>query len=919
MGDFRLPPLDAAERVYRALLHLYPPRFRRAFAQDLIETFRDERRDARERGMPAGAFWLATLHDLLLHGCAERASTTWRTLRRFGRYDGGETAMAGIPVALRAPELRYAARRLARVPTFTAATVLVLALGIGATTAVFSIVNGVLLRPLPYPDAERLVHLGHTVAVGGVNAIDQSDGTFLLYQRHAKSIQGIGAARERDVNLGATEGEGAERLSVAAVSASLFPVLGVAPALGRGFRDGEDRVGAPAVAALSHALWERRFGGDPAVIGRKVIVDGVSREIVALMPRGFGYPSSGTELWYPEPFNPATASPASFNYLGVARLRPGTTTEGLRAELNGLLPRLLDEFPAPIPREMWEEAKLRATVKPLRDAIVGDVSRLLWILLGSVALVLLIACANVANLFLVRGESRQRELAVRGALGAGLAGIVAQCLSESLLLAASGGVLGVALAAAGVRLATRLGPNLGVPRLEEISIDGTVLLFALGISLFCAVAVSLIPLLRARRMPIASVLRESGRSSTEGGSRQRARSALVVAQIALALILVATSGLFARSFARLRDVKPGFDAGGITMARVALPNANYPGATPMRLYAQLLERVRAIPGVRDATITDWVPLTADHNDSVLGVEDQPLPPNGVPRVHYLPAADGAYFRTMHIPLVAGRTFGEQDPARPAREVIVSEAFAKRYWPNGSPLGRRVRPGISGPWWTIVGVVGDVHLTALDQPAEDAVYFPLVRAGDGSVADSSAYTPRRVALLVRTASPSVTVTPAIRDALRALDPSVPIYDERPLGDVVEAASARARVTLLLLGIASTLALILGAVGIYGVMAYGVSLRRREIGVRLALGARPADVRDMISRQGIALGAVGVTIGVVCALGVTRLLRGLLYDVSPTDPMILTLTCVALLGVSLVASWIPARRAAATDPAVALRGE
>src|SRR5690349_13965974 len=323
MSDFQLPRLDAGERLYRALLHVYPRGFRRAFAQDLVETFRDERRAARRDGVPTGAFWAATLHDLMVHGCAERVSATWRFVRRLRNDDDEDAPMVGLSLALRAMELRHAALRLRRARTFTATTVLVLGLGIGATTAVFSIVSGVLLRPLPYPHADRLVSFGHTIQVGGVDRIGQSDGTFLLYQRHARTLSGIGAFRWRDVNLvaGREAGSSAERVPAAAVSASLFPVLGVAPAIGRGFREGEDRVGTPPVIVLSHALWQRRFGGDPSVIGQQVTVDGRAREVVGVMPRGFAYPSPRTEVWYPEPFDPLHASPASFNYGGVARLR----------------------------------------------------------------------------------------------------------------------------------------------------------------------------------------------------------------------------------------------------------------------------------------------------------------------------------------------------------------------------------------------------------------------------------------------------------------------------------------------------------------------------------------------------------------------------------------------------------------------
>ncbi len=921
MADFPQPPLDGEERLYRALLHLYPPRFRRSVAQGLVETFRDQRRDAERRGVSASAFWFASLRDLVTQACAEWMSV-WRPARGIPASDREEPTMAAVPHALRFTELRFAARRLARVPSFSIAAILVLALGIGATTAVFSLVNGVLLRPLPYPASDRLVALFHTVEVNGVTRADQSDASFLLYQEHARAFDGVAVSQDQDLNLGAADGDAAraERVAAAAVSANLFDVLRVPPAQGRGFLPGEDRLGASRVAVLSNGLWERRFRGGISVLGSHITVDGVSREIVGVMPRGFAYPSPAAELWIPEPFDPPHAQAGSFNYRGIARLRDGITLDGARADLERVLPRLLDEFPSGIPPSMWAQAHVRPVVMPLRDSIVGDLSRLLWILLGSVSLVLVIACANVANLFLVRGEGRQLELAVRSALGSGLAGIVAQCLSESFVLAALGGVLGVVLALLGVRLATSFGGGLGVPRIAEVGVEGRVLLFAAGVSVLCAAFVSLIPVLRARRVPIALVLRAAGRGSSAGERRQWARSALVVAQVALALVLVAVSGLLARSFARLREVRPGFEPNGIVMARLALPRANYPtAASVMNVYDRLLGEVRALPGVREATLTDWVPLTNDHNDTVLSVEDHPLPPDALPRDHFVVAAEARYFHTMGIPLLAGQTFGAQDPARPVSEVVVSRAFADRYWPGASPLGKRVRPSLSSTWYTIIGEVGDVHYDHLDKPANDVVYFPLVtlKQENDSTAVGPPTAPHFVALLVRTDAARAGMTSAVRRVVHAIDPALPTYDERPLADIVSAASARARVTLLLLAIASALALILGAVGIYGVMAYGVSLRQRELGVRLALGARPIDVSRMVSRQGVTLGAIGVVIGIVCALSVTRLLRGLLYDVSPTDPLTLVTTCVVLLMVAFLASWIPARRAASVDPAEILR--
>ena len=913
MSDFRVPPLNAGERIYRALLYVYPARFRRAFKQDLIETFRDERRSAARSGVSPGAFWLGTLRDVVVHGTAERIAMSARLFRRDGDHE--DTLMSALSRSLRFDELRVAFRRLRRAPTFALTTAIVLALGVGATTAVFSVVNGVLLRPLPYRQPDRLVQITHTVQVAGISNVDQSDAGFLYYQRHATAFAGMAAWRFRDVNVSppADDPGPPSRVSSAVVTANLFDVLGVAPELGRDFQAGEDRVHAAPVAMLSHRLWTRLFRGDPSVVGKRIVIDGVSCEIVGVMPADFVFVNSAPDVWTPVPFDPATAAVTSFNYQSIARLRPGETPLAARADLVRILPHILEEFPSGIPPEMWAGAHVEPAVTPLRDYLVGDVSRLLWILLGSVSLVLVIACANVASLFLVRGESRQHELAVRGALGAGTAGMMTQPLTESILLALAGGSLGVLLAEAGVRICRAWGGNLGVPRLAELSVDGRVLLFAFGVSVFCAIVVSLVPVLRARRIPVALVLREAGRSGMTGGARQRLRSALVVAQVALALILVAASGLLARSFARLRDVRPGFEPSGVIMARIVLPIASYKAyASVVQFDNQLLERVRALPGVRAASLSDLAPLTPDANTNVVSVEDHPVPPNTVPRVHTTLSIDGQFFTTMRIPLLAGRTFGAADPARPSSEAIVSRAFATRYWPNGSPLGKRLRPAISGPWLTIVGEVGDVHFDALDKPVSEAVYYPL------AVPDTEMMgAPRYVTLFVDANGHESSVASTVRALVHSLDKSIPTYDEHPLSALVAAATARARVTLSLLALASVLALLLGSLGVYGVMAYTVSLRQREIGVRMALGAAPREVRGMISRQGMRLGLTGVGIGLAGALVTTRLLRGLLYEVSPTDPLALGGTCLVLVAIAALASWIPARRAAAIDPLEALR--
>jgi putative ABC transport system permease protein len=914
MADFRVPPLNIGERLYRVLLHLYPPRFRRAFDRDLIEAFRDQRRDAARRRMAPALFLVIVVYDLLTQALAERASSVWFVIRKRSVSDAEEPLMSGPRRAMNLAELRHAARRLRRVPSFTITTVFVLALGVGATTAVFSVVNGVLLRPLPYASPGRLVALTHSIEVSGVTEADQSDASVLFYQEHAKAFTGIAAWRDQDVNLELVDGRvgAAERVAAAEVTSNLFEVLGIPPLLGRDFRSGEDRVGAAPIVMLSYRFWQRHFNGAQSAIGKRIVADGMSREIVGVMPQSFVFPRSAPELWFPMPFDPAKASAGSFNNRGIGRLRDDATIGSARADLSHVLPGLLDEFPVGIPRAMWDQAHVRPVVTPLLQSIVGDVSTLLWILLGSVGLVLLIACANVANLFLVRGEARQLELAVRGALGSGIAGIVAQCLSESLVLAGAGGVIGVMLAVVGVSWTAGWADKMSVPRLEQVSIDGRVLVFALVVCAVSTLLVSLIPLLRARRVPIAMVLRESGRGSTAGAERQRTRSALVVAQVALALVLVVGSGLLGRSFTHLRNVQPGFDGRNVWMTRLALSPTTYPtGAARVQFYGRLLDQVRALPGVLEATISDWVPLTSDHNDVVVTVEDHPLPPDALPADHYVATVDPNYFKTMGIPLLVGQTLESPYRGRTSRNVVVSKAFADRYWPRGSALGKNIRPALTGPWFTIVGEVGNVHYEALNKPAETAMYMPLLPTDS-----ANASTPAFVSLLVRTQGRQDVAMP-IRNIVHAMDPTLPTYDQQSLSSVVSAASSRARVTMLLLVVASVLALILGAVGLYGVLAYGVSLRQREIGVRIVLGARPSAVSWMVSRQALGLALAGIAIGTGLALAATRLLRGLLYEVSPTDPLTLGATCLGLLAMAGMASWVPARRAAAVDPSEALR--
>lgn len=807
-------------------------------------------------------------------------------------------------------ELRFAARRLRRAPGFAGAVVLVLALGVATTTAVFSLVNGILLEPLPYPESDRLARLTHTVSNAGRAPADLSDAMVMLYQSRASAFDGIAAWRFDDGDLGASEaGQNAVRVRGARVTASFFDVLGVRPALGRGFAPGEDRPGAARVVVVSHRLWQERLHGDPDALGGQIVVNDVPRTIVGIMPPRFGYPARHVELWLPLALDPARTRPATLNLAGIGRLKRDVSTEAARADLARVLTHAGDS---------GQGAGITPHVQSLRDSIVGPVSHLLWFVFGSVLLVLLVACTNVAGLLLVRAERAQRELAVRAALGSGFLGMVALTLSESVLLSVLGGGAGVLLAVAAMRAVLSTGTALSLPRLEDVEVDAPVLWFAVGITVFCALSVSVLPLLRARRVSIARILRSAGTGSTgPGGGRspRRMRDALVVAQIALAVVLVALSGLMTRSLLRLYEVRPGFDANHVITSRVLLPYARYGTAARLNFFEALVRQARAIPGTLDVALTDWVPLSGDRHDVAIEVEDDRSQANTGGAEHAVAHVDGHYFQTLRIPLRRGRTFGPQDAGHPSDEAIVSHAFAERYWPGASPLGKRVRP-LGGRWSTIVGEVGDVHYGRLEEPSDEIAYFPIVTAAQP---EAGASLPPALSLVVRTDAWEGETLSAIRRIVRSLDSAIPTYDEGSLNELVHDASARARALVMLLAMASLVTSLLGAVGLYGIMAYSVSIRRRELGIRMALGARPQDVSRMVSLDGLRLAGLGIVIGTACALATSRLLRGLLYGVGPADLVTLSVTPVVLLAVGFIASWLPARRAAAVHPAEALQSQ
>ncbi|HTR76641.1 MAG TPA: ADOP family duplicated permease, partial [Gemmatimonadaceae bacterium] len=721
------------------------------------------------------------------------------------------------------PIVRPAVRRLLRAPAFTAAAVFTLALGIGGASAVFTVINGVLLQPLPYDHADRLVDLSHTLAVSGVLNVDQSDATYLVYRAENHAFTDVGIYRSTAVNNGGLVGSAGaaapERVPAALMSAGTFAVLGAAPARGRLLTDDDGKPGAPPVVVIGQELWRRTFAESPTAVGARIVVDGVARTIVGVAQSQFRFPTDDTELWLPLTIDPARTKSAAFDYRGIARLKDGMSIAGAEGDLQRLLPRVPQEYPGRLTSGAITATRMQTVVRPLRDVVVGDVGPALWIVFGAVGVLLLIACANVANLFLARAEGRHAELAIRRALGAGNAQVLAEFVSEAVIVSGVGGALGLLSAVIGVHALQTTGASTAIPRLAEVHPDGAVLTVSMGAVMIAALLVSALPLLRTRAVSLSATLLASGRT-VGGRARHRARRALVVTQVALALVLLAAAGLLARSFERLRSVNPGFTSTHTVAARLALPTAAYP-TTPAaaRAIMRILDAVRELPGVRAVGVTTKLPLEdPGRQDSAVLVEDRPRQPGALPNLHQIVFASPGYFEAMGIPLVAGRAFGAPNadgtPAAGPPEVVVSQAFAVRYWQNDSPIGKHIRMNPNDPWHVVVGVVGSVRDAGLDQPLTDAVYCPLVTMS----ALGAPWVPRDLALVVRTAGDPADVVSPIRRAVSGVDPDLPLYGVITTSSLVSDASARTTFTLLMLGVAALVALAIGAVGIYGVIAY-----------------------------------------------------------------------------------------------------
>ncbi len=813
--------------------------------------------------------------------------------------------------------LRSTGRAVRQEPGFFLLALLTLGVGIGAAVAMFTVVNSVLLQPLPYPDAARIVAVQHMAPGMGMDRLGLSDGAYLVYRDNCRACEALAIYREGSVTLtGAPE---PVRVADTSATASLFQVLRTPPALGRTLQPADERPGVEPVVVLADELWRRRFGGDPAAVGGMLQVDRVSRRIVGVMPAGFQFPAAGVQLWLPLTIDAGSLKPGDFRYSAVARLARDGSPQQAGSELTSLVPRLVELPRSPITRSTLAAGRFAVLVQPLRDAVVGNVMRILWLLLGCVALILLIACANVANLLLVRIEKRQREVAVRAALGATRGDIVGLFLAESVALALVSGVLGLALGAAGVRLLVAQQPQ-GLPRLEEIHLNGRVVIFSFVLSVLSGLLAGALAAFHSGRPALAAALKEGGRGGSAGREQLRARNLLVVAQIALALILLAAAGLMTRSFWRLHEVDPGLDPHGVLTTWLDLPPTRYRGAeATSRFVVQLLAKVRAIPGVQSAGTTTLLPLAGRVSDDAHMIEDFPPAPGALPPVLGSRWVSPGYFATLRAPLVSGRAFDRLDPAQEGREVVVNAALAQHFWPGSSALGKHLSPRLSDPpqWYTIVGVVGNMREAGVEKVPAEAAYYPMQRRpGTGAIDDS---VPRSFALLVRGSGDPLALAAPVREAVRSLDPDLPLSRVEPMADVVARSMVRTTFTTFLMLVAAAVALSLGAVGIYGVISYAVSQRTREIGVRIALGARRQDIAGLVLREGLLLTLAGIVTGLVGTVLVTRLMVALLFGVNPTDPATLISVSALLAIIALGACYMPAMRAAAVEPLAAMRSE
>ena len=810
-------------------------------------------------------------------------------------------------------DLRQAIRTLRTQPGFAAAAILMLALGIGATTAMFSVVNAVVISPLPYPDADRLVHIVHNI--GGIEQPYFNDAIFLTYAETGEAFESVGAWTPEGQGVTVTGRGEPEEVRALTASPGFFATLGVRPSAGRWFSREDAAPGSPLTVMLGEDYWQRKFGSEPAVIGQTININARPHQVIGVMPASFTF-GGAADLFLPLRINPPR--PVPFFYLnGIARLKPGVTLAGANADV----PRILENYFVKYKANPERTVKWAPMLTPLKQIVVGDVGATLWLLFATIGIVLVMACANVATLLLVRAESRGQEFAIRTALGAPWTRVARSVLVESLLLSTAGGVLGVAIAFGSVRLLTAAEPA-NLPRLTEIAVDPAVLLFAVAVSVLCGLAFALIPIAKLARQRSTAHVGLGLRARHMTRERQRSQAALVAVQMALAMVLLVSAGLMIRSFQALRNVEPGFlQPQTLQTFTITIPASTVPDMERvLRMQRDLSNAIDALPGVDGVSFTTRLPMDPDDRwSAALALEDQPhdgraAPPNR--QVKVIPPGAFAVFGT---PLLAGRDFTWTDLEGMRDVAIVSENLAREHW--GSPqaaLGKRIRQfyAAAGPWREIVGVAGNVFDDGVDQEAPATVYWP-ARLPSPLFAG---YQPRRVSFVIRTdRAGTAALMTELRDAVRAIDPGLALARPRTQEDLYLRSMSRTSLTLALLGIAGTMALVLGMCGIYGVIAYAVAQRRREIGIRIALGAHDRQIRALFLRRGLAVAAAGLTIGLAASFAGARFIRSLLFGVEPLDPMTFAAAPLVLAAIAVVAAYIPSQRALAIDPIETIRIE
>ena len=816
-------------------------------------------------------------------------------------------------------QLRQILRRLWRAPVFTIITLVTLAAGVGANIAVFSVVEGVLLKPLPYHHPESLVGVWHTAPGLNIDEINMAPSNYFIYREQNRVFEDIGIYQGDSVSV--TGHGNPEQVQALDVTDGVLPLLGLKPILGHWFTRAEDSPSGPDTVMMSYDYWQSRFGSDRSIVGKTIQIDGRARQVIGVMPKEFRFLDwDPPKLFLPLRLDRSKTNLGEFSYEGLARLRPGITLQAANEDVARMWPIVLNSFPPPpgFSIDLLRNARLGPKVRPLSRDVIGDVGKLLWVLMGSIGVVLLIACANVANLLLVRAEGRQQELAVCSALGASPWRIAREFLLESAVLGVSGSLLGLGLAWGALRLLVALGPA-GLPRVHDIGIDLNVLFFTLGVALFCSMLFGSVPALRYATMRAGTGLRGS-RTTSQGRERHRTRNTLVVIQVSLAFVLLICSGLMIRTFRALTHVDAGYDtAAQIQTVRLAIPDADVPKDDDvLREQQAILQKIEAIPGVQSVSFGGSVPMDGNGWHDPVFAQDRSYAGGAMPPLREFIFVAPGYMKAEGIPLVAGRDFTWNETFQKLPVGMVSENFAREYW--GSPanaLGKHIRVSTTDDWREIVGVVGDVHDDGMSKDAPTIAYWPpLLSHFEGGMFSVRRY----VAYTIRTPrAGSENLMKDVRQAVWSVDANLPLTDIRTQDYYFQKSIARTSFTLVMLGIAASIALLLGIVGLYGVIAYSASQRTREIGIRIALGAQRNTITAMFVRQGLALAGGGIGCGLLLAFAATRFLKTLLFHVNPVDPVTYLLACICLCGAATLASYIPSRRTASVNPVDALRAE